>query len=220
MSADPSIAPSSSPEEQEHVNVQAMHSPIMRELAEPRDGYEAINPGWTIAFGVLLFWGGYYLSAYSGDFRSDVFDERRQTGTAPKTDQKPDPLVIGKRIFTGRCANCHQMDGKGRPGQFPPLAGSEWVNGPPEVLCRIVLNGLQGEVTAGGVKINGNMPAFNTGPSQMNDEQASAVLSYVRQEWGNSGSPISPEQVAAVRKETTVRTNPWTEAELKALEKK
>ena len=60
MSADPSIAPSSSPEEQEHVNVQAMHSPIMRELAEPRDGYEAINPGWTIAFGVLLFWGGYY----------------------------------------------------------------------------------------------------------------------------------------------------------------
>jgi len=222
MSADPSSAPFLSHDEHhEQVNVQALHAPIMRELAEPRDGYEAINPGWTIAFGVLLFWGGYYLSAYSGDFRSDVFDERRHADAGRKAEQKPpDPLVIGRRTFAGRCSNCHQMDGNGRPGQFPPLAGSEWIHGPPEILCRIVLNGVQGEVTARGVKINGNMPAFNTGPSQMNDEQAAAVLSYIRQEWGNSAPAITAEQVAAVRKETVTRTGPWTEAELKALEKK
>ncbi|HEV3145999.1 MAG TPA: cytochrome c [Gemmataceae bacterium] len=222
MSAVPSSNPFSSfDERQEEYDVQALHSPIVRELAEPKRGYERIPAAWAIAFAALLFWGGYYLAVYSGDFRSDVFDEQRPAIGEAKEEPPPvDPLVMGRRIFSGRCANCHQMDGNGRPGQFPPLAGSEWVNGRSEVLCRIVLSGLQGDVTARGIKINGNMPAFNAGPSQMNDEQAAAVLSYIRQQWGNSGPPITPQQVAAVRKETASRSKPWTEVELKALEKR
>lgn len=211
MSADPKTTPGEQAEHHEHHDVQAMHSPIMRELSDPREGYEAINPLWTVVFGFLLFFGGWYLGKYGGDFGSDVFDESKPVGVAEPP--KPiDPLVLGQRLYAGKCAACHQPDGRGRPGQFPPLAGSDWVAGEPENLIRIVLHGLQGPVTVSGTSYNGNMPAFR---EQMKDEQVAAVLSFIRQEWGNTGAAVTAEQVAAVRSTTTTRTAPWKEVDFK-----
>jgi mono/diheme cytochrome c family protein len=203
----------SPPEEtQENVDIQQLHAPILREKDEPREGFEPIHPAWTIAFGLIVFVGGYYLAAYSGDFRGDVFNENRGEGPSHQEPKPVDPIVVGQRLFNGKCAACHQPDGKGRPAQFPPLAGSEWLLGPPEIPVRILLYGLQGEVTVGGQQFNGNMPNFG---GQLKDEQIAAVLSYVRQEWGNRADPVSMELVAKLRK-ADERKQPWTAAAVKA----
>jgi mono/diheme cytochrome c family protein len=195
----------------EQYDVQAMHAPIMRERAEPRDGYEPIHPIWSLLFGAFLFWGGWYLGRYSGEFRVDVMDEKKGPGSAVVETKPLDPLVLGERLYQGRCVACHQPDGKGRPGQFPPLAGSEWVLGSPAILSRIVLHGLQGPVTVSGQTYNGQMPAL---AAQMNDQQIAAVLTFIRQAWGNSAGHVDDKTVAAARQATSSRKSPWTVAEL------
>ena len=95
------------------------------------------------------------------------------------------------------CSACHQPTGLGIPGAFPPLAGSEWVNGPVENLIRIQLRGLMGEIEVKGVKYNSVMPPNAT----MSDDQIAEVLTYVRNEWGNKGSAVTPDMVKALRSE-------------------
>lgn len=196
-------------EQGEPHDVQAMHAPIMRERDEPRDGFEPIHPIWSLVFGVLIFWGGWYLGRYSGDFQSDVMNEK-QVGGLAEPPRPLDPLVLGERVYNGKCAACHQPDGKGRPGQYPPLAGSEWVAGSPEILAKILMHGLQGEIKVAGQTFNGNMPGL---AAQLSDDQAAAVLSFVRQAWGNSAPPVEPAVIGEARKLT--RPTPWTEAELR-----
>lgn len=195
---------------QERYNVAAMHAPIIREKQEPRDGFEPIPPWIAIFYGALIFWGGYYLARYSGDFRADIYDENNRGGVA-KEKAPEDPIAMGKRLFTGNCAACHQPTGLGNPGQTPPLAGSEWVVGKPEVLIRILLHGLQGPVTVKGANFNGNMPPFG---AKLKPDQIAAVLTFIRQEWGNQASPISPEMVQAVMTSAGNRGGQWTVPEL------
>lgn len=96
------------------------------------------------------------------------------------------------------CAACHQPTGLGLPGVFPPLAGSEWVNGPAENLIRIQLRGLQGPITVKGVEY-GNVPMAPN--STMTDDQIAEVLTYVRNAWGNKASAVTPDMVKALRSE-------------------
>lgn len=95
------------------------------------------------------------------------------------------------------CAACHQADGNGIQNAFPPLAGSEWVNGPAENLIRIQLRGLQGKITVKGAEYNGVMPPN----SSLSDEQIAEVLTYIRSNFGNKASAITAEQVKALRGE-------------------
>jgi mono/diheme cytochrome c family protein len=211
---DAPVLPEFSPpgETQEDVDIQQMHAPILREQGEPREGFEPIPPAWTIVFGLLVFACGYYLAMYSGDFRGDVFNENRGEASASQPAKPVDPAVLGQRLFNGKCVACHQPDGKGRPGQFPPLAQSEWLLGPPEIPVLILLLGLQGDVTVAGQHFNGNMPAFG---GQLKDEQIAAVLTHVRQEWGNHADPIPVELVTRLR-QSEQRKQPWTAEALKA----
>lgn len=112
-----------------------------------------------------------------------------------------------------RCATCHQANGQGITGAFPPLAGSEWVTGRPDAAIRILLHGVQGEMTVKGAKYNSMMPAYGTG-QEMSDAEVAAVLTYVRTSWGNKASPVTAAQVAAVRGATKGRKTSWTPAEL------
>jgi hypothetical protein len=65
---------------------------------------------------------------------------------------------------------------------------------------------------------NNNMPAWGDGaPVPLKDEQISAILTYIRSDWGNNASPITTDEVAAKRKELAAMTNPWNEAGLLAL---
>ncbi len=205
---------------EERHNVQDMHAPIMREQAEPRDGFEPIPPWMSIILGVLVFWGGWYVARYSGDFRGDVFNEAppARNGATPGSQVQDPPEVVGKRLFGTYCVACHKQDGLGVPGQYPPLAGSEWVTGPPARLKRILLNGLTGPVTVKGeVFGKENMPAWgDNGPTKLKDDQIAAVLTFLRQKMNDGAGPITPEEVAATRaaKDVKGRAKPWTAEEL------
>ncbi len=102
----------------------------------------------------------------------------------------------GKAIYA-TCSACHQPTGAGIPGAFPPLAESEWVNGPVENLIRIQLRGLMGEITVKGVKYNSVMPPN----AAMTDKQIADVLTYVRSNFGNKSGAVTEDQVKALRGE-------------------
>ena len=205
--------------EGEGLNVRDVHGAILREKDDPRDGYEPI-PLWMVSlFMALVFWGGAYLSFNSGGFQSDVFNPSQVswTGGGAAAKGPPDPMVVGKRLFTANCVACHQATGQGVAGQFPTLVGSEWVLGGDwhgdNHLVSILLHGLQGPIQVKGSTYNGAMPPWK----QLKDEQIASILTYIRNEWGNSAPPITAEQVAKIREETASQTEPYTQNQLKTI---
>ena len=132
-------------------------------------------------------------------------------------------ITSGKEIYSklssggGMCVACHLPNGKGQPGAIPPLAGSDWVLGDKQRLIKISIHGLQGEIAVNGKKYGGVMQGFGQPlSSPLDDQQIANVLTYIRNEWGNSVSAISPEEVKAVRDSEKDRelTSMWTNAEL------
>lgn len=216
----PPQEPFNESDQENEVNVVGIHESILREREEPKDGYEPI-PLWLIAvFFALIFWAGIYLAMNSGGFQKDVFNPEMVSwsgGGSAVAAAPPDPKVIGKRLFTQNCVVCHQTTGLGVAGQFPPLAGSEWVVGGDWVgsnhLVKILLHGLQGAVQVKGATYNNAMPPWQ----QLKDDQIAAILTYIRSEWGNSASPITPEFVKSIRDASAGRTEPWSQKELKAI---
>lgn len=190
-----------------------LHSAVMREMAEPRDGFQP-TPVWLVLlYFTLIGWGGWYLGTYSGSFQAGVLDLDPVTpGGAPAQTPPPDPKILGARVYNN-CATCHQPDGQGVEGVYPPLAGASLALGRPEIPVHILLHGLEGRLTVRGRTYDGQMPAWN----QLRDEHIAAVLTYVRSSWGNSAPPVDPALVAAIRRQTAARTAPWREAELAAL---
>jgi quinoprotein glucose dehydrogenase len=120
----------------------------------------------------------------------------------------PAAMALGKQQFA-LCSACHGPNAEGTV-IAPPLAKSNWVNGPVENLIRIQLRGLQGPITVSGkeYKLPGPMPA----QAYQTDEQIAAVLTYVRNSFGNAASSVTPAQVKALRGE--VGQPPLTEADL------
>lgn len=104
----------------------------------------------------------------------------------------------GKQIYMGLCFACHQPDGKGLPGVFPPLAGSDFLAADHNRAIRVVLKGLSGPVTVNGQTINSAMPPQE---AVLTDSQIADVLTYVLNSWGNKGDAISADQVKAIRNE-------------------
>lgn len=110
-----------------------------------------------------------------------------------------DPAVMeAGRIQFMMCAACHGKEGEGTAAA-PPLAGSEWVMGPAENLIRIQLRGLRGPITVKGREYD--IAAGMAPMAYQNDAQIAAVLTYVRQSFGNNASPVQPSQVASLRGE-------------------
>ena len=108
------------------------------------------------------------------------------------------------------CSGCHQPTGVGQAGLAPPLADSEWVQGPDHRLARIVLHGLAGPVAVSGVRYNLEMPSLAT----LSDDDIAHALTYIRREWENTADPVSPDTVRKTRSETSSRTQAWTADEL------
>jgi mono/diheme cytochrome c family protein len=100
----------------------------------------------------------------------------------------------GKRVYVQACLICHQPDGEGLSGVFPPLAQSDYLMADKERSIRIVLNGQIGEIIVNGKRYNGVMP-----PILISDEQIASVLTYVRNSWGNSGEPVTVDEVRRIR---------------------
>ena len=114
-------------------------------------------------------------------------------------------MDAGKEVYMkaaaggGMCFTCHQPNGEGLAGQFPPLAGSDWVLGDKERLIKISMYGLMGEIEVNGVKYNNVMAPPGIPPGSLTDDQMANVLTYIRNDWGNSASAVSAEEVATVR---------------------
>lgn len=171
---------------------------------KPNDGghYRMLPLVLLFVFSGLIFYAGTYLNHYSAHYHPDIFNENAHPTNAAAEAPKIDPVVLGKRNYEQVCITCHQATGQGVPGIYPPLAGSEWVQGSPERLIRIVVYGLKGPVTVEGKEYGqAAMPVFGkvTGSGyNWSDERIAAVLTYIRQEWGNKADPITVEQVAAI----------------------
>jgi nitrite reductase (NO-forming) len=103
-------------------------------------------------------------------------------------------IEFGQRVFTQNCAACHQIDGRGIPGAFPPLARSDYLNADVRRAIGVVLNGLTGPITVNGERYASVMPAIN-----LSDESVANVLTYVYSQWGNSRKVVTPDMVAGVR---------------------
>jgi quinoprotein glucose dehydrogenase len=129
----------------------------------------------------------------------EPFDPASLAAPSNSSAAAVDPAVMktGRTQFIV-CGACHGQNGEGTAAG-PPLAGSEWVTGPAENLIRIQLRGLQGPITVKGQ--NYNFPAGMAPLAYQTDDQIAAVLTYVRNSFGNTAPPVNPDQVAALRTE-------------------
>lgn len=174
----------------------------------------------SVLFAFLLCFAGIYLERTSGGYSEKAYNEDAVASAGgPQKPKAVDMVAFGRKQYNLACVTCHQPDGNGQPGMYPPLAGSEWVTGSEERVARIVLHGLTGPITVKGQTFSGavQMPMFAKGGSyNWRDDQIAAVLTFIRQEWGNKAGPITPEKVAEIRTKDN-RTTPWTVEELEKI---
>lgn len=194
-------------------NESDLNGPLVRENDEPRESSSPIPVFILFVFAALCFWGGVYLVEHDGGFSRDAYTLDYDPDAAVEVVQ----VVLfdrGKKIYNAQCIACHQVNGQGVTGVYPPLAGSEWVTGHQEILARILINGMNGPIEVLGNQYNGNMPAF--GPSGLNLKplDIASVLTYVRQEWGNSASDFTEDTMKKYMVQYESRSTPWTAEEI------
>lgn len=187
--------------------------------SEPGVGTASV-PMWLMMLPLMLFFGGaLYFDWHGGWFNPAVhppYTSLQQLELLQPSTGGDRMLLRGKLVYEQVCALCHGVDGAGKPAQAPSFIASEWVvTENVGQLIRIPLQGLAGPITVHGVEWNLAMPAMG---AALPDEDLAAVLTYMRGAWGNQASPITPEQVKEVRAATKGRTQPWTAAELKAVQ--
>ena len=211
---------------QETPDITEVHAAVQREKAEPSAEVTPMPLWLTGLCALATAWAGIYFGMFHGGLSGNVYNEYESSpavlfpiasktgGPASTGPAQNEPLAqIGKGVFGQSCASCHQATGMGAAGQFPPLAGSDWVQGSEKRLCAILLKGLQGPV-----EINGKpfptaavMPPWET---QLSPKKIAAVLTYVRQEWGNKAPEISEAKVKAAKEEFGAHAASWTQPEL------
>ena len=122
----------------------------------------------------------------------------------------------GRQKYLATCSGCHGVDGKGINRFAPPLRGSEWVLGDAITLSLIVLHGMEGPMVVAGKKYDAPtilpvMPAHST----MGDADIAAILTYIRNEWGNQAEPVASRFVFSTRNVSQGRVYPWKTSEIK-----
>ena len=190
--------------------------PLTSDAVEPKAGSAAV-PVWLVVLLFLLLYGGMvFFDRNGGWFNQQVYAPYHSVAelTSYQLSTSGPDIDQGKVVYESICGLCHNNDGMGKPNQAPPFVGSEWVLGSPNRLIRIPLFGLSGPVKVKGQDWNLAMP--NMGAALPDDDLA-AVLTYIRQSWGNKASAITPEQVKAVKAEVGNRTLPWSATELNAI---
>jgi len=136
-------------------------------------------------------------AVYLGDRSAPNLAAVTQATAAAKAGKltKDDQIKAGQQLFTGTCSVCHQANGEGLAGVFPPLAKSDLIAADPKRAVKILLHGLNGKVTVNGKEYNSVMPPM----SQLNDDEVANIVTYVLNSWGNPGGSVSAEEVAKER---------------------
>ena len=185
--------------------------------SDARSRFRRAIPVWLIVLLFLLFYWGMVYFDTQGGWQPMVYKPYHSLEEVALY-QPPPPAegcdrIQGRVLFEQYCGLCHNNDGAGKPGQAPPLDGSEWVVGPVNRLIRIPQLGLSGQI-----KVKGQDLVFPNGMPPMGaslkDEELANVLCYIRSSWSNKSGPVKVEDVARVRKEAGNRAEPWSEAEL------
>lgn len=172
-------------------------------------------PVWLyVVCGIALFLAG---SSYAGlDLGPGYYDQGmggapEETGPALAVAEDTSPMAVGKKLYNGNCASCHQASGAGQPGAYPPMVGSEWVLGSKPMLAAILLDGVAGPLSVHGNEFGTNvMPAW----ANLSDQNLADIMTYIRGTWGNSADAVAPGDVTTARTKVASRTSPWAEADL------
>ena len=189
------------------------------ETNQPMTSDNGVAPMWLIVlFGVLLYAGALYFDAHGGDFDAHVYAPVRNLEELalyqPSRGAEEELIHKGEGIYKGTCGQCHQASGLGAAGQFPPLCGSEWVlESDPSRLIRIALQGAQGPITVKGQEWNLIM-SLNATTLGIADADLAAVLSYVRNAWGNKAPIVTEAQIKAAKEDSKGHPLQWTASEL------
>jgi nitrite reductase (NO-forming) len=166
--------------------------------------FRAFNKG---ALAMLKADGPENKAIYSGKEVDAMYLGGRATGnlsavaTAAKANAagtltQEDQVAAGKALFAGTCSTCHQPNGEGMGGVFPPLAASSVLKASPKRIVDIMMHGLNGAITVNGKEYNSTMPA----QTQLTDDEIANIGTFVLNSWGNPGGRISKEEVAERRK--------------------
>ncbi len=163
--------------------------------------FRAFNKG---ALGILKVEGAENKNIYSGTIQEGIYlpeggtiqkmPENKTELTASTKRTVADKIRIGKEIYGTTCFACHQSDGQGIAGAFPPLAKSDYLNSDSKRALKTILHGLSGEVTVNGKKFNSIMPAQN-----LSDDEIANVMTYIYNSWGNNKTEVTNEMVKAQR---------------------
>lgn len=207
----------------EDLNLQEAHAQLMREKSEPVELYKPVPMILMWGIFILFAWGGYYLAENAGDWRSDVFST---TWTQTDGEGEAEPINYddlewqmdrGATLYAANCQACHQSNGLGLAGVYPPLGGSPWVTTDPDMIVKILLRGLQGRIQVNGESYEGLMPSYGENGSGWRDRDIAAAATYARKSFGNNASQVLVEWVTNARAGVADRTNSWTAEELLAL---
>ncbi len=129
--------------------------------------------------------------------------------------------AIGAVVYQreAHCGTCHLANGKGNGTVYPSLVGSAWITGSEDRLVKMALHGLWGKLTVHGKTYDPalGVPPMTAFKNLLNDDEMAAVLTFVRNTWGNNASVIAPDTVKRVRAATTDRTTFWTPDDLLAV---
>ena len=157
-------------------------------------------PIWIIVLTLLLlFLGAVYFDHHSGWFDKQVYapytSADELASYQPKSGEAS-MLAHGKAVYETYCGLCHGNDGLGKPAQAPPLAGSEWAAKDITSLARIPLAGLNGPIQVKGRDWNLSMAPMG---ASLSDADLAAVLTCIRESWGNKNGAVSADQIKAAR---------------------
>jgi mono/diheme cytochrome c family protein len=183
--------------------------------AEPKATRSTV-PMWIFSLTlVLIYLGAVYFDHHGGWFDARVY---RPYASAEELDSyQPKSgaaamLAQGKKTYETICGVCHGVDGLGKPGQAPPLAGSEWVNAKGiQRLAHIPLAGINGSLQIEGKDWNLSMAPMG---AALSDADLAAVLTYIRSSWGNKGDAVTADQVKDIRAGMGSRPQPMTGDEM------
>ena len=158
--------------------------------------FRAFNKG---ALGLLVAKGEENRKIYAKNEPTPYVSDLK-ISTTPKDDAivnktKEQQIADGKVIYAKTCVACHQAQGQGLEGAFPPLAKSDFLNADVDRAIDIVLHGKQGEVTVNGKKYNNVMT-----PQPLSVQEVADVLTYVYNTWDNSKKVVTPEMVQKIKK--------------------
>lgn len=204
-----------------------MHDPVKREKILLPAGHAAAGLSVLVVSAFVLILGGGQLFSNANGFSSSIYrtdfyrpEARPSLGGDDEGGADvpwiEDWMADGKKVYNN-CVACHQPSGTGAPGQFPPLKGSEWVDGGTDRLAAIMLKGITGPFTVAGQSYNQQMPAWNA----LSDDKIAQVLTYVRREFGSlpegEDGVVTTEMIKAARDQYSDHAGFWDEAGLRAI---